>query len=316
MTHDPVHAVLRDFENIVWLTILLGLVLFAGWRFFFPLRREALVGAEPAHLPAETPPAPPLSPALPAGNDFTGADLVMLPLVLIKFSLSLQLLVAYLSSLPARFAGSPVEAPPAAPVAISPAVLILDLLLNVILISLVIVMVQWVGRRNFVTLFGFDRLRPAALAIWTVLGSLTAIPVVVLVSMRMPDLIEGWFGTEAAEQAAVMNIRESSDPVFKALLIFNAVLIAPVVEEIVFRGYFYGVMKRHTSAMFAAFTTAAIFAAAHQNLLALIPLFGLALIFTLFYEASRSLWVPIGMHAAFNATNVILILTGFGETAG
>lgn len=308
MTTDPVHAVLRDFENIAWLTILLGLILFAAWRFFFPTREAAAI--------ASGEPVPPPAPAIPAAGDFTGADLVILPLVLIKFSLTLQIVIAYLSSLPARLAGKLVEAPPAAPVAISPAVLILDLLLNIILISLVIVMVQWVGRRNFVTLFGFDRLRLQPLAIWIFIGSITAIPLVVIVSMGMPDLIEQWFGTEAAEQAAVMNIRESTDPLFKALLIFNAVLVAPVVEEIVFRGYFYGVMKRHTSALFAAFVTAAIFAAAHQNLLALIPLFGLALLFTLFYEASRCLWVPIGIHAAFNATNVVLILSGFGETAG
>jgi membrane protease YdiL (CAAX protease family) len=95
----------------------------------------------------------------------------------------------------------------------------------------------------------------------------------------------------------------------------NACLVAPLVEELVFRGYFYGIMKRYTGTMFAAFVTSAIFAVAHQSLLALLPLWGFALFLTFFYETSRCLWVPIGIHALFNAINVVLILMGLGGEA-
>jgi membrane protease YdiL (CAAX protease family) len=319
MPTDPAQAVLRDFENLAWLTLVLGLVLYGAWRFFFPARADRL--PDPAEPPADAPAAPESAPAGLEVRHFSGADLVILPLVLIKYSVTLQLLAATVSAYPGKLAekfgfGTAAPAGPVAePTAVemTPVLIVFDLLLNVILISLVIVMIQWVGQRNVLRVFGLTRLGPLRLALWVLAGSIVVTPVVLLLSMGIPEMLEPIFGKDIDEQAAVMNIRESGNLAFKLLLIFNAVLVAPLVEEIVFRGYFYGVMKRHTSAMFAAFITGAIFAAAHQNILALLPLWGLAMFLTLFYEASRSLWVPIGMHAAFNAVNVALILIGFGD---
>lgn len=315
MPIDPTQAVLRDFENIAWLTIALGLAGYAVWRFFFS------APANPEEPGPEADRHRPVTGVAP----FFRADLLILPLVLIKYSVTLQLLTADLSSAPGKIAAwlglrpetasaAGPSAPP--PVEMTPTVIVFDLLLNLILISLVVVMISWVGQRNVVKVFGLDRLGPFKLAIWTLIGAAVATPAILLFSLALPSYLEPLFGKGIEEQAAVLNIRESSDLAFKVLLILNAVLVAPLVEEVVFRGYFYGVMKHHTSAMFAAFTTAAIFAAAHQNVLALLPLWGLALLLTLAYEAGRCLWIPIGMHAIFNAVNVTLILLGFGEAGG
>lgn len=343
METDPAQAVLRDFENVAWLTLLLGLALFGAWRFFFPGsvgRRLAEPGESEADSDSEsnegTDPPSRLAPlplrrpvtgakmAAPSrsGLDvrhFTWADLVILPLVLIKYSVTLQLLTGQLAlsmGFPAVSAGEP--GAPAAPVAVemTSLLIILDLAFNIVLVSLIFVIVQWVGDRRPGEVFGFFRLGPGRLALWVFLGALIATPVVLVLSFGLPQALEPIFGKEIEEQAAVENIRESSDLAFKILLIVNACLVAPFVEELVFRGFFYGVLKRHTSAMFAAFVTAAIFAVAHQNILALLPLWGLALFLTLFYEASRCLWVPIGMHAIFNAVNVTLILLGYGDPSG
>ena len=111
----------------------------------------------------------------------------------------------------------------------------------------------------------------------------------------------------------MQSLREAEeDPLMRILLIANACLVAPVVEEVIFRGYLYGVLKRFTGAIFAAFISASLFAVAHNNLPAVLPLWGFALFLTLFYEASRCLWVPIGMHAVFNAVQVFRLLDGNG----
>ena len=57
----------------------------------------------------------------------------------------------------------------------------------------------------------------------------------------------------------------------------------------------------------------ALFAAVHMKLPALFPLWILAIILTLSYELSGSLWVPIGIHAGFNTFSVVVMLTGWGS---
>lgn len=90
-----------------------------------------------------------------------------------------------------------------------------------------------------------------------------------------------------------------------------AVVVAPLVEETVFRGFVYAVLKKHTDAFFAALVSAALFALAHAHLASAVPLFVLALGFTVAYERTGSLLVPMLMHALFNAiTLVALLVTG------
>jgi membrane protease YdiL (CAAX protease family) len=97
-------------------------------------------------------------------------------------------------------------------------------------------------------------------------------------------------------------------PTHKAAAIALAVLVAPLTEEFIFRGFFYGVLKRHFGQLAAMAASAAFFAAVHQNIPALPALFVLAVGFTLAYELTGSLWAPVLMHALFNGVSVVVIL--------
>ncbi|MCB1061787.1 MAG: CPBP family intramembrane metalloprotease [Verrucomicrobiae bacterium] len=313
MPTDPAHAVLRDFENVIWLTILFGIVLFGVWRLFFRPSSELATegGIEVAPLPEK---------GIPVAH-FSLADLFFLPLILLKYSVTLQLLAGNLFALPvkaAEEAGLVDAAVDAAqltdpvPLKMSTELILLDMSINIFLIAMIILMIQWVGRRNVDTVFGLRRIKSLRILLWVVVGAFVATPLVILTSHGMPQLFEGIFGKEIEEQAAVQSMRESTSLGLKILLVINACLVAPVIEELVFRGYCYGVMKRFTGAMFAAFVTSALFAVAHQSILALLPLFGFALFLNLFYESSRSIWVPMGVHSVFNIVNVALILSGVG----
>jgi membrane protease YdiL (CAAX protease family) len=87
----------------------------------------------------------------------------------------------------------------------------------------------------------------------------------------------------------------------------SAVVIAPLVEETVFRGYFYPLVKVHAGAAAAALLTSAMFALSHGNLAVLPGLFLLSLALNLTYERFGSLWVSVGMHSVFNTVSLILI---------
>ncbi len=87
----------------------------------------------------------------------------------------------------------------------------------------------------------------------------------------------------------------------------SAVIVAPVVEETLFRGFIYAVTKRLTDRWFSACFTSLMFALVHHHVGSIVPLFVLAMGFTLAYEASGCLLVPIFMHALFNAFNLALL---------
>jgi membrane protease YdiL (CAAX protease family) len=104
------------------------------------------------------------------------------------------------------------------------------------------------------------------------------------------------------------NATETSDKSAVYLTMLLGVVVAPVAEETIFRGYIYGVLKRYLGPAAAAVIGAGMFAAMHLNASALPALFTLALCFTLAYEATGSLLVNIFMHSFFNLTMFITIM--------
>jgi membrane protease YdiL (CAAX protease family) len=104
------------------------------------------------------------------------------------------------------------------------------------------------------------------------------------------------------------NASESSDKRAVYLTMLVGVIVAPLAEETIFRGYIYGVLKRYTGCVVAALINSGVFAAAHLNLSSLPELFVLGLCFTLAYEATGSLLVNILMHSLFNLTMLLILL--------
>lgn len=94
-----------------------------------------------------------------------------------------------------------------------------------------------------------------------------------------------------------------------AITVVMGAVFAPVAEEFIFRGYIYGVMKRHLGITAGALLSAAFFAAIHLNETSLPALFVLALCFVIAYEVTGSLLVCMAMHALFNFINLSLLLT-------
>jgi len=110
----------------------------------------------------------------------------------------------------------------------------------------------------------------------------------------------------AEEQEVIRMFREESNPMVLALIVLAAVVVAPVCEEIVFRGYLYPAAKKHAGSTVAALFSALVFAGAHGNIAALVPLFVFGLLLVAVYERTGSIWAPIAVHALFNGTTVLI----------
>jgi len=151
--------------------------------------------------------------------------------------------------------------------------------------------------------FGLDRANAKTLAAslgWLLL----AYPIVIGLSA----VFLAFNGETPDEQAPVKFLREQTDPANIALMVVFAVVVAPVTEELLFRGYLYGVMKRYGGALSAALVSAMLFSAIHLHPASFLALFGLAICMTLVYEHTGTLWAPILMHATFNGVSVGFIL--------
>ncbi len=88
----------------------------------------------------------------------------------------------------------------------------------------------------------------------------------------------------------------------------SATLIAPLCEEIIFRGSFYPSLTRFLGRAPAALLCALLFAAVHDTLADIPSLTVLALCLTAAYERTGSLLVPIFMHAWFNALSLLTMI--------
>ncbi len=79
------------------------------------------------------------------------------------------------------------------------------------------------------------------------------------------------------------------------------VIIAPIFEEIVFRGVLYRYLKEGTNAIAANFIQAALFGFCHGNMIWGVATFAMGLCFAASYEYKQSLVAPIIMHISVNA---------------
>ncbi|HRZ12928.1 MAG TPA: CPBP family intramembrane metalloprotease [Kiritimatiellia bacterium] len=108
------------------------------------------------------------------------------------------------------------------------------------------------------------------------------------------------------QDVAVAFATESSGWV-RLLLFLLAVGLAPIFEEIFFRGILLTLVARRWGTAVAVVAVSALFAAVHGHLPSLLPLFLIAVAFSLGYIFSGSLLVPVTMHALFNGINLVML---------
>lgn len=99
-----------------------------------------------------------------------------------------------------------------------------------------------------------------------------------------------------------------ASPLLIAGLVVAVVVVAPVAEELFFRGLLYGWLRARLPVPAAVAIAAVLFSVAHFQPGLLLPLAVVGAGLCLLYERSRSLWVPAAAHAALNAGSLLLAL--------
>jgi hypothetical protein len=144
------------------------------------------------------------------------------------------------------------------------------------------------------------------------LAWLAAYPLVAVASLIWQVLLELaqkiWVNLQTPPQETVKLLAQSSSFRENALMIFFAVLVAPVAEELFFRGGLYRFLKSRLPANVALVAASFLFALSHFNLETFLPLFVLGLLLARLYERTGNIVAPILFHAFFNLAMILLIL--------
>jgi membrane protease YdiL (CAAX protease family) len=109
-------------------------------------------------------------------------------------------------------------------------------------------------------------------------------------------LLLGLFGLRI-QPDLVPILAQLSSPWF---LLIGGAIVAPVVEEIFFRGFVFTGLRPRYGWQKSAVISSALFAVIHLIPTAIIPIFILGYIFAYLYHRSGSIWPAIVMHAATN----------------
>jgi len=141
--------------------------------------------------------------------------------------------------------------------------------------------------------------------------TLAAVWPLVMAMMSLTILVMKHFDQsfEVPQHEALEVITESGSVALQALMVALAVVVAPLVEELMFRGLFQSMIRSYLGRPWVAIAiTSALFATIHTNREHWPALFILALGLGYSYEKSNSLLRPIFMHAMFNGVTIVAAL--------
>ena len=129
-----------------------------------------------------------------------------------------------------------------------------------------------------------------------------------LFSMALNQLIDASNLKELspAYQAVSSSIYEPG----KVQILFFVGLIAPIFEELIFRGVLFGQLRKYFSFLFCALISGLTFGGLHLNLVQFVYAFAMGYLFAFFMEEGKSVWFAVTAHVVANITSLMTTWMG------
>jgi membrane protease YdiL (CAAX protease family) len=120
-------------------------------------------------------------------------------------------------------------------------------------------------------------------------------------------------GLPAEDQALVALVRTAPTSPLGLLVLGWGFVGAPLVEELLFRGFLLPPLVRRLGPRLAVAADALLFGAMHaSDPQAILPLVGLGVLLCALRLGSGSLWPAVALHATNNGVALLLVLSGLG----
>ncbi len=159
--------------------------------------------------------------------------------------------------------------------------------------------------------FGFKTYRLGRALLFAAIVTLLVLPIALSLGQLSARILTA-LHQPVKMQEAVESLQAAGSISERFYFGIAAILVAPFVEEVIFRGILYPTIKQCGFPRLALWGTSLFFAATHANLMTFLPLTFLALILTLLYETTDNLLAPVVTHSLFNATNFFWLLYQMG----
>lgn len=143
---------------------------------------------------------------------------------------------------------------------------------------------------------------PLELSLGASLGVLLHLPV-----GYVSALVERRFPTPQAELAAQLRQLTPESVLLGAGMLLAVAVLVPFAEELYFRGALFTGLLRSNPAFVAVWTSSLAFVLAHPKPRDFAPLFLVALVLGELRRLGGSIWAPVALHAAFNATTLLFV---------
>jgi len=140
---------------------------------------------------------------------------------------------------------------------------------------------------------------------------LIVLPILTIVGLVWQNLLHA-LGIPIEAQDLIGIFANTKSPLLFSLMVLLATVVAPITEELIFRAGFFRYARTRFSRWIALLVPALLFGALHANLASFVPLAALGVIFSLAYERTGSIAVPMIAHGLFNLNTILLILAGVG----
>ena len=135
------------------------------------------------------------------------------------------------------------------------------------------------------------------------------IPFLILISLSSHSFLKSVGISPKLQDVVLLSLQLDSN-ISLILFFIVSVFIAPIAEEIIYRGVVYKALKRKFSVTQSIFISSAVFASLHFEFSYFPALFFLGMVLAFLFEKYNNLWVSIGVHFFNNffASLVLLVL--------
>ncbi|HLX70206.1 MAG TPA: type II CAAX endopeptidase family protein [Verrucomicrobiae bacterium] len=153
--------------------------------------------------------------------------------------------------------------------------------------------------------FGF-RTNPGLAVFMGIVVGLVALPLTLYLNKLCIYILQH-LSLNPQPQETVVVLQNTEGWQNRVVMGIATIVIAPVAEEILFRGILYPFIKRVGYPRLAWWITALVFAGVHFDLPTFVPLAFLALVLIWLYEHTGNLLACIVTHSLFNAANFVAL---------
>jgi len=136
---------------------------------------------------------------------------------------------------------------------------------------------------------------------------LVTLPFIILAGFVI-NLISSYYGINPEMQDVVQWVLEEKSLFILISLIFFGIIIAPLIEEIIFRGFLQSALKNYLGRRYAILVSASLFAAVHMDIFAFFQILILGILLGYLYEKTQTLAASVVIHILHNSLTLVFLL--------